>query len=71
MLQQYRLACAKEIPAKRTRQNLSWFERLVKDQLWQQAIHGTLREDWLRQREAVLQGQVSPVTAAQAVFKPT
>ena len=71
LLQQYRLAGAKEIPAKRTRQNLSWFERLVKDQLWQQAIHGTLREDWLRQREAVLQGQVSPVTAAQAVFKPS
>lgn len=69
LLSRYQIEGAAAIPKRRAKQNLAWFERLVKDHLWHHAMRGDLQTAWHLQRERVLNGETSPVTAAHGVFK--
>ena len=68
LLQDYRNQGHDSIAQRRVRQNLAWFERLVRDMAWQQTLQGKTRAQWERQRERVLKADLSPVTAARQVF---
>lgn len=68
LLQDYRNQGHDSIAQRRVRQNLAWFERLVRDMAWHQTLQGKTREQWERQRERVLKADLSPVTAARQVF---
>lgn len=68
LLAEYRKQGHQDIQSRRVKQNLAWFERLVRDMAWQRTLTGDTQQQWLTLRERIQSSQLSPVTAARQLF---